>query len=131
MILFVSSHTGSDPFGSATISRHWDDGSETLENYEHRLRAAFEFFTKLGPPPHLHFLSFKLNYILFKYLFVYIRCTGVKYWSFHDRDISPEGGTLEETNAMLDTMTDLALKLQNETGVKLLWNTCNLFAHSR
>jgi xylose isomerase len=47
------------------------------------------------------------------------------------RDISPEGETLAETNANLDEITDLALELQNKTGVKLLWATCNLFAHSR
>ena len=56
---------------------------------------------------------------------------GVKYWSFHDRDISPEGTSLEESNAMLDEMTDFALQLQQQTGIKLLWNTCNLFAHPR
>lgn len=94
---------GMDPFGAGTIKRTWDDGSESLDNYKRRLHAAFEFFTKLG----------------------------VKYWSFHDRDISPEGQTLEETNVMLDEMTDLALELQNKTGVQLLWNTCNLFAHPR
>ena len=38
------------------------------------------------------------------------------------------GDTLEETNRNLDVMTDLALQLQKETGVKLLWATCNLFA---
>ena len=39
------------------------------------------------------------------------------------------GSTLEETNRYLDEMTDLALELQRQTGVKLLWATCNLFAH--
>nr|XP_046172277.1 xylose isomerase-like [Oncorhynchus gorbuscha] len=67
------------------------------------LHAAFEFFTKLG----------------------------VKYCTFHNRDMSPKGSTLEESNSNLDEMTDLALHLQNRTGVKVLWVTCNLFAHSR
>lgn len=40
------------------------------------------------------------------------------------------GETLEETNKNLDEMTDLALQLQKETGVQLLWATCNLFAHA-
>ncbi|WAR31934.1 XYLA-like protein [Mya arenaria] len=93
--------TGADPFGFPTLTRPWDDGSNTLANARRRLRAAFEFFTKLG----------------------------VKYWTFHDRDISPEGATLEETNKNLDEMADLALKLQNKTGVKLLWGTSNLFAN--
>jgi len=48
---------GADPFGFPTISRHWDDGSNSLENAKRRLQAAFEFFEKLG----------------------------VKYYTFHDR----------------------------------------------
>ena len=47
------------------------------------------------------------------------------------RDIAPEGENLEETNANLDQLTDLALELQVKTGVKLLWATCNLFANPR
>lgn len=47
------------------------------------------------------------------------------------RDIAPEGENLEETNANLDQLTDLALELQEATGVKLLWATCNLFANPR
>jgi len=50
---------------------------------------------------------------------------------FAFRDIAPEGENLEETNANLDQLTDLALELQEKTGVKLLWATCNLFANPR
>lgn len=39
------------------------------------------------------------------------------------------GKDLDETNCNLDDMTDFALELQKKTGVKLLWATCNLFAH--
>ena len=39
------------------------------------------------------------------------------------------GEDLRQTNAWLDEMTDLALELQKETGVRLLWATSNLFAH--
>ena len=55
----------------------------------------------------------------------------LQYWTFHDRDIAPEADTLEETNKNLDEMADLIEQLQKETGIKLLWNTCNLFAHPR
>ncbi|XP_060074405.1 uncharacterized protein LOC132554121 [Ylistrum balloti] len=92
--------TGADPFGFPTLIRPWDDGSNSMANAKRRLRAAFEFFVKLG----------------------------VKYWTFHDRDIAPEGDTLAETNQNLDEITDLALELQKQTGVKCLWATCNLFA---
>ena len=39
---------GADPFGYPTLYRPWDDGSDTLENAKRRMRAAFEFFKKLG-----------------------------------------------------------------------------------
>lgn len=45
--------------------------------------------------------------------------------------MAPEGPTLEESNRNLDEITDLALELQKQTGVKVLWVTCNLFAHPR
>ncbi|XP_053084032.1 xylose isomerase isoform X1 [Pangasianodon hypophthalmus] len=95
--------TGADPFGSPTLRRPWNEGDNDMEIAKKRLSAAFEFFTKLG----------------------------VKYYTFHDRDMAPEGRTLEESNRNLDEITDLALELQKQTGVKVLWITCNLFAHPR
>lgn len=53
-----------DPFGGQTLLRPWEDGTNSVENAKVRLRAAFEFMKKLG----------------------------VEYWTFHDRDIAPEGG---------------------------------------
>lgn len=95
--------TGSDPFGSATICRAWESGGSELDVAKTRLRAAFEFFSKLGAP----------------------------FWCFHDRDIAPEADTLSETNRQLDEVVLLAKSLQDETGVKLLWGTANLFSHPR
>ncbi|XP_074643992.1 xylose isomerase-like [Tubulanus polymorphus] len=95
--------TGADPFGFPTLVRPWDDGTNSMENAKRRLKAAFEFFHKLGN----------------------------KYWCFHDRDIAPEGNNLAESNKNLEEITDLALELQNQYGIKLLWETCNLFAHPR
>ena len=94
---------GADPFGFPTLIRAWDDNSGSVENALRRVRMAFEFFTKLG----------------------------VEYYTFHDRDVAPEGATLAETNANLDTVTDLMLQLQGATGVKLLWGTANMFSHRR
>ncbi|CAL8338667.1 xylose isomerase isoform X1 [Gadus morhua] len=93
---------GADPFGSQTLHRPWNQGTP-MESARNRLNAAFEFFNKLG----------------------------VKYYTFHDRDMAPEGSTLEESNRNLDQLTDLALQLQAQTGVQVLWVTCNLFAHPR
>jgi len=95
--------TGADPFGFPTLVRPWEDGSDSIENAERRMKVAFDFMSKLG----------------------------VKYYTFHDRDIAPEGSTLAETNSNLDKLVDLAATLQKKHGIKLLWNTCNLFANPR
>ena len=116
--------TGLDPFGGQTLYRHWEDGTDSVDNAKRRLRAAFEFMSKLG----------------------------VKYWTYHDRyrmhhqfhgsysiclslfffrDIAPEGATLAESNANLDEVSNLAQELMQKTGIKLLWATCNLFSHPR
>ena len=46
-------------------------------------------------------------------------------------DIAPEADNLATTNAVLDDVSDLALQLMQETGIRLLWGTCNLFSHPR
>lgn len=95
--------TGSDPFGSGTMLRPWDDGSESVENAVRRVAVAFEFMEKLGAP----------------------------YYAFHDRDISPEGRNLTETNRNLDIVADALEEQQQRTGIKLLWGTANMFSHPR
>ena len=94
---------GGDPFGPGTIVRSYNDGTSPMQIAEQTLQAAFEFFTKLG----------------------------VNYWCFHDRDIAPEADTLAETNKQLDTIIAQAKKLQDDTGIKLLWGTTNAFSHPR
>lgn len=93
---------GQDPFGMPTHVRRYQH-SDPMTDAEQTLEAAFEFFTKLG----------------------------VGYYCFHDWDIAPQGETLAESHKRLDHIAKLAKKLQGDTGVKLLWGTCNLFSHPR
>lgn len=94
---------GSDPFGPGTIERPWEKGKDALSIALVRMDAAFEFFQKIRAP----------------------------FWAFHDRDISPEGRSLAESNKFLDRVVAHAKDLQKATGVKLLWGTANLFSHPR
>lgn len=94
---------GSDPFGFPTQTRTFDDESDSMENAKRRAEAAFELFTKLG----------------------------VEYYTFHDRDVAPEGKDLQDSNKNLEEMSNYLLHLQNKTGVKLLWATQNLFSNPR
>lgn len=95
--------TGADPFGQGTAIRPWDDGSASLENAKRRVRVAFEFMEKLGVP----------------------------FYTFHDRDVAPEGKTLRQTNKNLDAVVKVLKEEQQRTGIKLLWGTANLFSHPR
>ncbi|HYF21214.1 MAG TPA: xylose isomerase, partial [Ramlibacter sp.] len=55
----------------------------------------------------------------------------VPFFTFHDRDVAPEGATLAETNAVLDRMIGRLEDGMRRTGVELLWGTANLFSHRR
>jgi len=95
--------TGVDPFGAPTLGRSWDDGSDSVENAIKRVDVAFEFISKLGAP----------------------------FYCFHDRDVAPEAETLKQANANLDAVAKKLKEKQEETGIKLLWGTANLFSHPR
>lgn len=94
---------GSDPFGPGTRDFPWNSSSDAMANAEAKADAAFEFITKVGTP----------------------------YYCWHDRDISPEGKTPDESLANLDKITDGLKKRQDSTGVKLLWGTANVFSNPR
>ncbi|XP_075224263.1 xylose isomerase-like [Lycorma delicatula] len=100
------SDSGTGRFDSTVLnnfSRSWDEGTISLESYKRRLRAAFEFYSKIG----------------------------VKYWTVYDRDLAPEGDTIEETNQNLDEMIEFVLELQQRTNIKPLWVAANFHSHSR
>lgn len=95
---------GSDPFGSATKNWSWEDPKlDPMQRAFRAMHANFEFLDKLG----------------------------VEFWCFHDRDIAPEGATLEETNRNLDQVAEVALELQKGTPIRPLWVTAQLFKHPR
>ncbi|MEO7425865.1 MAG: xylose isomerase [Fibrobacteria bacterium] len=94
---------GSDVFGAGTFDRPWHKNPTSVEAAKLKLQAAFEFFSKLGVP----------------------------YYTFHDRDMAPEGATLKESNNILDILVGDAEKEMARTGVKLLWGTANLFSNPR
>lgn len=94
---------GTDMFGKGTMERPWKSVDKPMELAKEKVFAGFELMQKLG----------------------------IKYFCFHDRDIAPEGETLKETNKNLDKIVTLIKQKMNETGIKLLWGTANLFSHPR
>ena len=94
---------GSDAFGTDSQIFPWDTPEDPMMAARARMDAAFEFFTKLGVP----------------------------YYCFHDRDMAPEGASVAESERNLATMAAFAKERQDETGMKLLWGTANVFGHPR
>ncbi|MDG2289166.1 MAG: xylose isomerase [Woeseiaceae bacterium] len=94
---------GADPFGPGTRSHPWNESTDRLEAAEERLDAAFEFFSKMTVP----------------------------YFCFHDRDLAPEGASVVESEKNLQHLVGRVKPRQQETGIKLLWGTSNLFSHPR
>lgn len=93
---------GTDPFGHSTMLRPWGKLSG-MDLAKARVEAAFEMFEKLNVP----------------------------FFAFHDRDIAPEGETLQETNQNLDVIISMIKEYMKTSKTKLLWNTANLFSHPR
>ncbi len=95
---------GTDPFGGDTFARPWHAaGADPMQQALHKADVAFDLFTLLNAP----------------------------YFTFHDRDIAPEGATLRESNANVRRIGEVFAKKMDETGVKLLWGTANLFSNRR
>ena len=95
---------GFDPFGyDGTFERPWQRIADPMAAARAKADVAFEFFSKLGAP----------------------------FYCFHDRDIAPEGATPRESVSNLHAMVDYLAAKQQETGMKLLWGTANLFSHRR
>jgi xylose isomerase len=63
--------------------------------------------------------------------FEFLQKLGVEYFCFHDRDVAPEGKTIEESNRNFDAVAALIKKKCEDTGIKVLWGTANLFSAPR
>jgi xylose isomerase len=94
---------GSDPFGGETFRRPWHNGGDPMAQARRKADVAFEMFRLLGVP----------------------------FFTFHDRDIAPEGATLAESNHKVRAIADLFARKMETAKVRLLWGTANLFSHRR
>ena len=96
-------NTGGDPFGASTETFAWDKNENAVLRAKDKMDAAFEFMTKLGLP----------------------------YYCFHDVDMVDDAPTLAEFEIRVQTMVEYAKQKQQESGIKLLWGTSNLFSNPR
>jgi xylose isomerase len=93
---------GQDMFGPGTTDKTFG-GTNPMDIYKNKIENGFDFMDKLS----------------------------IDYFAFHDRDISPEGATLTESNSRLDEIAAIIADKQAKTGIKCLWGTANCFGNPR
>jgi xylose isomerase len=96
-------NVGGDPFGEGTHIFPWNESSDPLQRAKDKMDAAFEFITKMNIP----------------------------FYCFHDVDVVDYTNDVAENEKRLQTMVEYAKQKQQQSGVKLLWGTANLFSHHR
>ena len=94
---------GTDMFGRDTANKSFGAEKGTMEHAKAKVDAGFELMQKLG----------------------------IEYFCFHDVDLVPEAEDINETNRRLDEITDYILVKMQETGIKCLWGTANMFSNPR
>jgi len=97
------SWTGVDPFGAETFLRPWQKAGDEMANARVKADVAFDMFELLGVP----------------------------FFTFHDRDIAPEGETLADFEKNVWEIAKIFEAQMKRSGVRLLWGTANLFSHRR
>ncbi|MBN8996470.1 MAG: xylose isomerase [Rhizobiales bacterium] len=94
---------GGDPFGGETFNRSWMHDADPMAGARAKADVAFEMFRLLDVP----------------------------FFTFHDRDIAPEGTTLAESNRNVRAIGEIFAKKMEKAKVRLLWGTANLFSNRR
>ncbi len=97
------SNVGADPFGEGTHIFSWNEKSDAVERAKDKMDAAFEFITKMNIP----------------------------FYCFHDVDVVDYTNDVRDNEKRLQAITEYAKQKQQDSGVKLLWGTANLFSNRR
>ena len=94
---------GQDVFGAGTLDRPWLAPAVTQQMADQKLDAAFDFMSRLDLP----------------------------FFAFHDVDAMASAESLREHDTNLKAIEARLAKKMENTGIKLLWGTANLFSHPR
>ncbi len=94
---------GSDPFGAPSLMRPWMRTADPMQGAREKADAAFDLFRVLDVP----------------------------FFTFHDRDIAPEGEDLRGSLSNFHEMVDYLGARMQTSPTRLLWGTANLFSHPR
>lgn len=94
---------GTDMFGKPTMQFPWNAKKDAYSSAVMKADAAFEFLTKIGAP----------------------------YFCFHDVDVIQDSEDSAEYEENYHKIASVLKERMDATGIKLLWNTANMFSHPR
>ena len=94
---------GSDQFGGGTKTFPWNVAKDPIQAAKDKADAGFEFMQKIG----------------------------IGYYCFHDIDLVAEADTVEQYEKNYKEIIAYLKQKQEETGIKLLWSTANVFGNKR
>jgi len=95
--------SGADAFGYPTRKTPWSMIDNPEKESFNKADAIFEFISKLG----------------------------LQYFTFHDTDVAPYNDDMNAFTRGLYKTADYIETKMEQTGIKLLWGTANLFSHKR
>ncbi len=94
---------GGDQFGGGTKKFPWNDAPDEMTAARQRADAGFEIMQKLG----------------------------IEYFCFHDVDLIGDPEDIEEYEKRMVDITAYLKELMQQTGIRNLWGTANVFSHAR
>lgn len=94
---------GADQFGGGTKTFPWNEATDPMQAAKDKVDAGFEFMQKIG----------------------------IEYYCFHDVDLVSEASSISEYEKNLKEIVAYLKEKQQQTGIKLLWGTANVFGHKR
>ena len=94
---------GADQFGGGTKTFPWNEATNPMQAAKDKVDAGFEFMQKIG----------------------------IEYYCFHDVDLVSEASSISEYEKNLKEIVAYLKEKQQQTGIKLLWGTANVFGHKR
>jgi xylose isomerase len=95
--------TGTDPFGGDSFQRPWMQPGDPMQMAKLKADVAFELFRLLRVP----------------------------FFTFHDRDVAPEAGSISDSNRNVRQIGEIFSRKMEGTSLKPLWGTANLFSNRR
>ncbi len=94
---------GGDQFGGGTKKFPWNDAPDAMTAARQRADAGFEIMSKLG----------------------------IEYFCFHDVDLIGDPSDINEYQSRMTEICAYLKQLMDETGIKNLWGTANVFSNGR